>query len=271
MSIVAAKCTNCGANLEINQNLDAAVCPFCNTAFVVEKAINNYKVSIQNSSVNIYTYDLSYDEKYENANSFLTIHKEYLRSAELFEELVKLDPNDYRGWWGVVRSVTREFSYIGHNEMSKINRYADSAFRVCKDEGVCREIKSLWAPYKTLYDNTHSNYANLSSRKNKLDLDIIEYQNATRGSGFKRILGLLFLAQGVLSIIGTIGWFLASKDGIASIPFAVAFISIGLYLRISEKTARKKAIKNLQDAKTEIEQVKQELIKCEKMINTPIK
>ena len=37
MPLVQAKCTNCGANLEINNTLDAAVCPYCGAAFIVEK------------------------------------------------------------------------------------------------------------------------------------------------------------------------------------------------------------------------------------------
>lgn len=45
MPLVQVKCTNCGANLEIDNTLDAAVCPYCNVPFVVEKAINNYNTA----------------------------------------------------------------------------------------------------------------------------------------------------------------------------------------------------------------------------------
>lgn len=45
MSVVKAKCTNCGANLEVDSINDAAVCPYCKTAYVVEKAINNYNTT----------------------------------------------------------------------------------------------------------------------------------------------------------------------------------------------------------------------------------
>lgn len=56
MPLVQAKCTNCGANLEINNTLDAAVCPYCNVPFVVEKAINNYNTAnhINAGVVNVY-------------------------------------------------------------------------------------------------------------------------------------------------------------------------------------------------------------------------
>ena len=56
MSIVSAKCTNCGAALKVDNAKEAAVCEFCGTPFIVEKAINNYTISnhIQAQVVNVY-------------------------------------------------------------------------------------------------------------------------------------------------------------------------------------------------------------------------
>ena len=50
MPLVKAQCTNCGGNLEVDGSKDAVVCPFCNTPFVVEKAVNQYKTT--NSTTN---------------------------------------------------------------------------------------------------------------------------------------------------------------------------------------------------------------------------
>ena len=55
MGLVVAKCTNCGANLEVDEKLDAAICPYCNSAYIVEKAISNYNIgSINANVVNVY-------------------------------------------------------------------------------------------------------------------------------------------------------------------------------------------------------------------------
>jgi len=56
MPLVAAKCTSCGAALQVNSEADAAVCQFCNTPFIVEKAINHYNVTnnISAAVVNVY-------------------------------------------------------------------------------------------------------------------------------------------------------------------------------------------------------------------------
>ena len=49
MPIAQAKCTNCGGNLEVDSSLEAAVCPFCKTPYIVEKAINNYNTYVTNN------------------------------------------------------------------------------------------------------------------------------------------------------------------------------------------------------------------------------
>ena len=56
MPIIPAKCTNCGATLEVDNTKDAAICPHCGSAFIVEKAINNYNTTnhISADTVNIY-------------------------------------------------------------------------------------------------------------------------------------------------------------------------------------------------------------------------
>ena len=52
MPLVAAQCTNCGAALQVDNSKDAAVCQYCGSAFIVEKAIHNYEI---NNTYNIGT------------------------------------------------------------------------------------------------------------------------------------------------------------------------------------------------------------------------
>ena len=49
MPLVKAQCTNCGATLEVDNTKDAAMCPYCKTPYIVEKAINNYTTNITNN------------------------------------------------------------------------------------------------------------------------------------------------------------------------------------------------------------------------------
>lgn len=56
MPFVEAKCTSCGAQLTVDNTKDAAICQYCGTPFIVEKAINHYHTTqnITGSIVNIY-------------------------------------------------------------------------------------------------------------------------------------------------------------------------------------------------------------------------
>ena len=59
MALVAAKCPTCGANLEVDATKEAAVCPFCNTAYITQKAIINYSTTIvNNNTINANTVNI---------------------------------------------------------------------------------------------------------------------------------------------------------------------------------------------------------------------
>lgn len=50
MGLVAAKCPQCGANIKVDKEKDAGICEFCGTAFITEKAINNYNTYVTNNN-----------------------------------------------------------------------------------------------------------------------------------------------------------------------------------------------------------------------------
>ena len=53
MPLVNAKCTNCGAELQVDSEQDAMICQFCGSAFVVEKAIKNVQVTNHIQAANL--------------------------------------------------------------------------------------------------------------------------------------------------------------------------------------------------------------------------
>lgn len=82
MPLVPAKCTQCGSSLTVESSQDAAVCPFCNTPFITEKAINNYYTTnnIKANTVNIFqTVDTDFVirggilEKYNGSSTNIVI------------------------------------------------------------------------------------------------------------------------------------------------------------------------------------------------------
>jgi DNA-directed RNA polymerase subunit RPC12/RpoP len=48
MAFIPARCTQCGANIEVDDTKDAGICKHCSTAFVTKKAINNYNTYVTN-------------------------------------------------------------------------------------------------------------------------------------------------------------------------------------------------------------------------------
>ena len=79
MALVDAKCTNCGAKLSIDDSKDAAICEFCGSAFIVEKAINNFQINanvinvINTGSENDYIIRAGVLEKYNGSSIDVTL------------------------------------------------------------------------------------------------------------------------------------------------------------------------------------------------------
>ena len=78
MALIAAKCTNCGAALSVDNTKEAGICNFCNTAFITEKVVNNYVTNLnktenitQHITKNIYAQEgkRSVDDMYEDVEN----------------------------------------------------------------------------------------------------------------------------------------------------------------------------------------------------------
>ena len=152
MPLVAAKCTQCGSNLEIDSGLDAATCPHCHTAFVTEKAINNYNTYQQNTyeiqHANIQINDeRSTENRLKSAEVFLTAHKDYRKAEELFLSVSNDAPGNYRGWWGIVQAVTEDFSVFNLSAYGKGKSYLTRAVNVCPAD-VHEQISAQWNAYE---------------------------------------------------------------------------------------------------------------------------
>lgn len=51
MALTTAKCTKCGNIIEVEETKDAAICPFCNEAYVVARAIRYYKMKQERQKI----------------------------------------------------------------------------------------------------------------------------------------------------------------------------------------------------------------------------
>ena len=142
MPLVPAKCTNCGASLQIDNTQQAAICPYCHSAYVVEQAINNYNYNV------IVKDESSIDAKVENATTFLKVFKEYEKARQIFVSITDVKSSDYRGWWGLVQVDTREFTVVNctRTQFQCIEQNAARAFSVASPE-VRQFLQTQWNEY----------------------------------------------------------------------------------------------------------------------------
>lgn len=106
MPLVPAKCTECGASLEVNSEKECTICSFCGTPFITEKAINNY-VTNHNATYNVtenvtkIIYGNEKDEGSDHFNRGLS-HlklKDYRSAHVEFVKACELSPENEEYWF----------------------------------------------------------------------------------------------------------------------------------------------------------------------------
>ncbi|MDR0856501.1 MAG: hypothetical protein LBM78_03730, partial [Clostridiales bacterium] len=115
MPLVAAKCTQCGANIQVDVTGEAGICPNCGAAFITEKVVNNYNNSFHthvNQTIGTAIFGkekTDADDLVRNGEVFLTLG-EYKKAMVAFEKATDLNPGDWHTWFGKVKFFTRQFS-----------------------------------------------------------------------------------------------------------------------------------------------------------------
>ena len=96
MPLIRAQCPNCGAALDVDKEKEAAVCPFCNTPYIVEKAIqnitNNNKFYINNATFNNQESEESYLKR---GLTFIDL-RDGQKAYDLFTEFATKYPQNYK-------------------------------------------------------------------------------------------------------------------------------------------------------------------------------
>ena len=116
-TFVPAKCTCCGATLEVDPRQEAAVCRFCNTPFIVEKAINNYNISLS-GNINVASATINIQEK--NLDNLIKRAKIFEEKGELrnalkyYEDVLDIDVEKQEALRGSerVKEAIRNYVYL---------------------------------------------------------------------------------------------------------------------------------------------------------------
>lgn len=156
MSFVNAKCTNCGATLTVDNDKEAAICQYCNSAFIVEKAINNYNITnnINANVVNIYGSDTGNNRDFVIEAGKLISYKGSSADVVIPDEVFLIGRNAFTK--STIRSITFHKGKL-EIEQSKIMPNIEAAFYGCTN------LESLIIPgnIKTIPDLCFNNCKNL--------------------------------------------------------------------------------------------------------------
>ena len=97
MALVPAICTECGAQINIDDSKEAGICTHCGTAFITEKAINNYVTNNTTNITNNVTKIIYGNEKeegedfYNRALTYIKLDDKNKAKSEL-EKAIELNP-----------------------------------------------------------------------------------------------------------------------------------------------------------------------------------
>lgn len=174
MPLVNAKCTNCGANLNVDNTKDAAVCTFCGSAFIVEKAIKNYNYNITNNvnAQNVVITGKGSAEKERLLNNAKTNERfgDYEKSQSIYMQVTEDYPDDYRGWLGIALIKSENYSKfdVSFIEYEDISKNFNKAL-MCAPTEISNTISLQW----NIYNSKRTDFINkqkeiIKDNKNKI-------------------------------------------------------------------------------------------------------
>ena len=138
MSLVPAKCENCGSVLQVDDLQRAAICPYCGTAYVIQDAITYYQSFTENIPV---------EDRIHAGEVFLKLEK-YDEALDAFKQALDIAPDDYRTWWGCVKALSHNFTLQieSSQRLMQIADYYETALKIADEEKRTR-LKERFEPY----------------------------------------------------------------------------------------------------------------------------
>lgn len=120
MSLVPAICTQCGAEIEVDDTQEAGICKHCGTAFITEKAINNYNITNNITAQTVNIIGSSPANDFETEGHRLIVYK---GNAEIVEIPSYIDT--------IGSTAFENNTYIKKIILSNVDLIEDSAFYGC--------------------------------------------------------------------------------------------------------------------------------------------
>ena len=256
MALVAAKCTECGASIEVDDSKEAGICKHCGTAFVTQRTIHNYNTFV---TKNIIIDGEAKNDLLKSANlptlqaaeercKKLYELKDYPRSTEIASEIVEKWPESYIGYAWLIKNFEEYRNFNTPEYKATLQRRVSS--------GVSDSVKWAYAYEHPIYNHYKSLLTRIPPEKKLEFLELIrtakkiisdfhiEYpkrlREKTKKCGIRLAVSTIALAISILLFIlfvNVTAVFVIMLLGIMGSGFST--LAFGIYLLFFIITARK--------------------------------
>ena len=300
MPLVVAKCTQCGADLKVDSDAKRGICQYCHTEYITEDVINNfnnfynynYNYNIKNATLEIKD-EKSVSNQLENAEIYLSHFKNYTKAKKIFKNVTEIAPGNYRGWWGLIRCQTLDFtkSDLGQATMQTLNEYFRHASTFA-DPDERNEIQNKWEAFiksqknweSTQNDKINDCYSNITEinsqiykiqcEQNDLQNTISLYNDKSKKyrDGYCSLIAIIMILLGAgFSIFSMLLINLNLHLFILFLLISLTVFVLGLFIKVSINSAYKKCLQSINDAKFKLDNKNEEIKRLNIQINDETK
>lgn len=136
MALVPAICTQCGANIEIDDTKEAGICQHCGTAFITEKAINNYNTYVTNNNnfagANINVMGANVDNLIKMAENAIEAGNGK-EAVDYANRALEINPESSKSWLIKMKAI-EHIGTVGNPQVSEVISYGDNAIKYAEDK-----------------------------------------------------------------------------------------------------------------------------------------
>lgn len=276
MRFYAAACENCGGKLRYDARIDKWHCEHCGYLNEKEIPINYYATTIKDLHLQGPGFDAELTVemimKLNAAEASLKLGK-YGDALNRFRVLCDDIPQEYRAWWGQIRSLTREFTAeVGdRKEISDLCELYDAMMHFVPAENR-DEVEKQFMDYvqcqeqrlDQLIQELQVRRNNLEEERSDLHDHIREWEQAEYESSEQALMVLRITLLGAL-VVGLLS--------LSLLILGAAVIGIGYYFLVLEPALKQqaeewenekrmniaKASRRLQEITVELEQIEDHL------------
>lgn len=153
MVLEAAKCPNCGGNIEVDSKKSFFNCSYCGSSISVKDAIEAYREE-QKKEHRLGIADDCFERGIID------------EAKEIYEEICKRYPNDYRGWLGVIKCnpITSDFLNRMDDTYRKALAFAPKEMKKEIEEDYQKRKKTI-----SKYINLEDMYGQIKTQKKDSD------------------------------------------------------------------------------------------------------